>query len=79
MRRCRMRTEAPVAALVPVASGVDARHDLRRDVGSDVIALGESIAALAARLHAATYELLVLLREFDARNGWNDGFLSCAH
>ncbi len=35
------------------------------------------IAALAARLHAATYQLLVLLAEFDARNGWNTGFLSC--
>ncbi len=34
---------------------------------------------LAARIHAATYELLVLLREFDERNGWNTGFLSCAH
>jgi hypothetical protein len=42
-------------------------------------ALGEQIAALAARLHAATYELLVLLREFDQRAGWNHGFLSCAH
>jgi hypothetical protein len=42
-------------------------------------ALGEQIAALAARLHAATYELLVLLREFDDRCGWNNGFLSCAH
>ena len=42
-------------------------------------ALGEEIAALAARLHAATYELLVLLREFDARTGWNNGFVSCAH
>ncbi len=41
--------------------------------------LGETIAALARRLHAATYELLVLLREFDARSGWNNGFLSCAH
>ena len=41
--------------------------------------LGEAIAALAARLHAATYELLVLLREFDERAGWNNGFLSCAH
>ena len=41
--------------------------------------LGEAIAALAARLHAATYELLVLLREFDAQAGWNNGFLSCAH
>ena len=42
-------------------------------------ALGEEIAALAARLHAATYELLVLLREFDERTGWNNGFASCAH
>ncbi len=41
--------------------------------------LGEAIAALAARLHAATYELLVLLREFDERKGWNNGCLSCAH
>ena len=46
---------------------------------SDTDALGETIAALAARLHAATYELLVLLRAFDARAGWNTGFLSCAH
>jgi hypothetical protein len=41
--------------------------------------LGEAIADLAARIHAATYELLVLLREFDAQNGWTNGFLSCAH
>jgi len=31
--------------------------------------LGETIADLAARIHAATYELLVMLREFDERNG----------
>lgn len=42
-------------------------------------AIGETIASLAAGLHAATYQLLVLLREFDARLGWNNGFLSCAH
>jgi len=41
--------------------------------------VGEQIAVLAARLHAVTYELLVLLREFDHRFGWNSGFLSCAH
>jgi hypothetical protein len=46
---------------------------------ADTDALGETIAALAARLHAATYELLVLLREFDERTGWDNGFLSCAH
>ncbi|MGE0816440.1 MAG: DUF222 domain-containing protein [Vicinamibacterales bacterium] len=42
-------------------------------------AIGEAIAALAARLHAATYELLVLLHRFDSQQGWNSGFLSCAH
>jgi len=44
-----------------------------------VEALGEAIADLASRLHAATYELLVMLRTFDAESGWNTGFLSCAH
>jgi hypothetical protein len=44
-----------------------------------VVHLGEVIAELAARMHAATYELLVLLREFDACAGWNNGWLSCAH
>ena len=41
--------------------------------------LGEAIADIAAGLHAATYQLLVLLREFDERSGWTNGFLSCAH
>ena len=40
--------------------------------------LGERIAKLAAQLSAATYELLVMLREFDERGGWNCGFHSCA-
>jgi hypothetical protein len=46
---------------------------------TDTHALGETIASLAAGLHAATYEMLVLLREFDARTGWGNGFPSCAH
>ncbi len=41
--------------------------------------MGEEIATLAARIDAATYELLVLIRKFDEREGWNNGFLSCAH
>jgi hypothetical protein len=41
--------------------------------------LGEAIADIAAGIHAATYQLLVLLHEFDERAGWNNGFLSCAH
>jgi len=40
--------------------------------------LGEEIATLAARIDAATYELLVLIRRFDVEEGWNCGFLSCA-
>jgi hypothetical protein len=44
-----------------------------------IIQLGDAIAMLAARLHAATYELHVMLREFDGCAGWNNGCLSCAH
>ena len=33
-------------------------------------ALGERIAELAARIHAATHELLVMLREYDEGGGW---------
>src|SRR5881275_2740237 len=41
--------------------------------------LGDQIAELSAHLDAATARLLELIREFDARGGWNNGFLSCAH
>ncbi len=41
--------------------------------------LADAIATLAARLHAATYELLVLIRRFDDAGGWSGGFVSCAH
>jgi hypothetical protein len=41
--------------------------------------LAEAIADIAAGIYASTYHLLVLLREFDNRRGWNGGFLSCAH
>lgn len=57
-------TCAAATALVP---GDDPTHEL-----------GEAIAELAAQLHAATYRLLVMLREFDERKGWNNGFMSCA-
>ncbi len=70
-----MTSASPVESLVNHASPY--ALVLARRVDTDD--LGETIAALAARLHAATYELLVLLREFDERSGWNNGFLSCAH
>jgi hypothetical protein len=40
--------------------------------------LGDEIAELSAHLDAATGRLLALIREFDARGGWNTGFRSCA-
>src|SRR5438552_173706 len=46
---------------------------------NDVESLGERIALFSAQIHAATYQLLVLIREFDQREGWCGGFRSCAH
>jgi hypothetical protein len=40
--------------------------------------LGDQIAELSAHLEAATARLLDLIRAFDARGGWNNGFSSCA-
>jgi hypothetical protein len=43
-------------------------------------ALADQITELAAHLHAATFRLLELVREFDACEGWaGDGIASCAH
>ena len=46
-------------------------------------ALGEiesEITELAAHIHAATFRLLELIREFDEREGWGGpGLMSCAH
>lgn len=46
---------------------------------ADTERLGDEIARLASHLHAATYRMLVLIREFDAGEGWGGGFRSCAH
>src|SRR5262245_65844805 len=40
--------------------------------------LGDEIAELSAHIEAATARLLDLIREFDARGGWNNGFRTCA-
>src|SRR5881398_1908227 len=45
---------------------------------SEMDRLGDEIAELSAHLEAATARLLDLIREFDAREGWNTGFRSCA-
>jgi hypothetical protein len=48
------------------------------DTHSALDRLGDEIAELSAHLEAATARLLALIREFDAREGWNTGFRSCA-
>jgi hypothetical protein len=46
----------------------------------EVETLGERIADLSAQIQAATYHLLMMIREFDERGGWNHGRCrSCAH
>ncbi len=68
---------APTAATTAPASIEDHRAAVlrRRD---EAERLGEDIAELSSRIQAATYELLVMLRAFDEREGWS-GFQSCAH
>ena len=41
--------------------------------------LGDEIATLSAHIEVATARLLQMIREFDARGGWGNGFQSCAH
>jgi hypothetical protein len=40
--------------------------------------LADEIAELSAHIDAATYRLLKAIAEFDRREGWEGGFLSCA-
>src|SRR4030095_3904924 len=51
----------------------------RPDRPAELDRLGDEIALLSAHLEAATGRLLDLIREFDARGGWGNGFRSCAH
>ncbi len=41
--------------------------------------LGDRIVEISARIQVAQYQLLRLICEFDEREGWNTGFMSCAH
>src|SRR5690606_14942912 len=62
--RCLMTTDSTAAAGAPHASIDD---------------LDRAIVTLAARINAATYDLLVLIRRFDERAGWLAwSFESCA-
>ena len=46
-------------------------HSLAAPHASELDRLGDEIAELSAHLDAATARLLTLIREFDARGGWN--------
>src|SRR5436309_11765441 len=59
----------------PNASGTSGRPDRTAELDR----LGDEIALLSAHLEAGTGRLLDLIREFDARGGWGNGFRSCAH
>ena len=57
-------------------------HQIARQREIELDALGDRIAELSAQITAATYHLLLLIREFDERGGWEsgyDGFRTCAH
>jgi uncharacterized protein DUF222 len=49
-----------------------------QDTSSDLDRLGDEIAEPSAHLDAATARRLELIRKFDARGGWSNGFRSCA-
>src|SRR5213593_434573 len=57
---------------------MEIRSHATRGATPDLDRLGDQIAELSAHLEAATARLLDLIREFDARGGWNTGFCSCA-
>ena len=61
-----------------LATAADIDSVPRVDLDRDLDRLGDEIAELAAHLDAASARLLDLIREFDARGGWNTGFRSCA-
>jgi len=44
----------------------------------DLKRLGDEIAELSAHIEVATARLLDMIRDFDARGGWGNGFKSCA-
>ncbi len=68
---------APVSVTPAAAGPPAALPDGGDETAPGVDTLGDRIAELAAGIAAATGELLGLIREFDARNGWT-GFASCA-
>ena len=56
------------------------RHFPDPQLFADLERLGHEITELAAHIHAATFQLLELIRIFDEEQGWaGEGVNSCAH
>ncbi len=72
-RRETRHGPTPAGSSRPVAAGAAQPPHL-----AELDRLGDQIAELSAHLEAATSRLLDLIREFDARRGWQHGFRSCA-
>ena len=68
---------APAEVVLPDAATPAAAVPASDDAAARLEQLGDRIAELSARIWAATWELLTLIREFDAQDGWS-GCLSCA-
>ena len=77
----RRRENAGVESARGGSSWTSTRRAARspRTPRAEMDRLGDEIAELSAHLDAATARLLDLIREFDARGGWGNGFRSCAH
>ena len=67
----------PADAIVPECDAPAPRPWCPDGPQAEVVALGDRIAELSARISAATWELLSLIRQFDERYGWA-GCTSCA-
>src|SRR6058998_306957 len=64
---------------VVIASGTSRKNTDRGAIACPGDAREARKSELSAHLDAATARLLDLIRDFDARGGWNTGFMSCAH
>ena len=74
-----VRPSRPAADLPPPDTDTHGPRPVHLDgPRAELERLGDRIAELSARIQAATYELLVLIRQFDERNGWSS-CVSCAH
>ena len=71
---------APSGSGNGTVASADTRAPSDPDPGRDdeLSRLGERIAELAERINAAEARMMTLIAEFDRREGWKDGFGSCA-